>query len=228
MSTENEFETSVGDYYTFITHQDGTRYYMVNYFFFLKIEKEEFEKKFHMGPLKYFMKLEQVGTEKFLLDPNAEDKINKQLEICQILINDDFMIIPFCASLISKFPYIEQIQVCLEKLVKILFNSEYSEADFFHYLQYIVKSIVVPPSDKLLNFHIPNYKFTIKIPGNTLNNVPVANSHFWKLLKFFSVENIAIIFQLLIMEQKILFVAEKHKNLAEVIDCWISLIYPFQ
>ncbi len=163
METDKPLRGNISDFYTFITHQDGTRFYMINYFFFLKIEKNEFEKTFHTGPLKSFMKLENIGTEKFLLDEKAEKKINEQLQICQILINDDYMIIPFCASLITKFPFIEQIQICLDKLVKMLFNSTINEKDIFLYIQYLIKGIVIPSPNKNMVFYLPWSKHIIII-----------------------------------------------------------------
>lgn len=218
----------MADYSTFITQQDGSRHYLINYFFFLKIDKEEFERQFHSGPLKTFLKLEQIGTEKFILDPNAESKLKTQLEICEFLINDEYMIVPFCASLISRHPFIEQSVLCLDKLVKMFFDSNISESNFLFYLQYLIKSIIIPSPNKLLNFYIPNHKFPIKIPGRQIENLPIANSSFWKLLKYFSAQTIVLVFQLVVLEKKIFFVAKKHKNLTEIIDCFISLIYPFQ
>lgn len=174
------------------------------------------------------MKLEHVGTEKFLLDENAENKINEQLQICQKLINDDYMIIPFCASLVTKFPFIEQIQICLDKLVKMLFNQTIAEKDFFQYLQLLIKGIVIPSPDKSLCFYLPHYGNKIRICGNTVGDLPIVSGNLWKVLNFFSIENIIFVFYLMIMEQKILFVADKHKYLSEIIDAFVNLIYPFQ
>jgi hypothetical protein len=201
---------------------------MMNYFFFVKISKDEFEKKYHMGPLKSFMKLEQVGTEKFCLDANAEEKINKKLQICQTLIYDDFMIVPYAASLISKFPFVEQMNICIDKLVKMYFDSTIQQESFDFLIKYLIKGIIVPGPNKYLNFYIPYLKYPLKIYGSKLNEIPCVNNNFWRILKYFSIENICIIFFLIIMEQKIVFVANKHKILSEVIDCFVNLIYPFQ
>jgi len=228
METDKAFETTLCDYYTYLTHQDGTRYYMINYFFFLKIEKIDFEKNFHIGPLKSFMKLEHLTNEKFLLDEKAEKKIKEQLQICQNLINDDYMIIPFCSSLITKFPYIEQMQFCLDKFVKMYFNPNISENDIFHYIKYLTKGIIIPSPDKSLNFYIPYHEKALSITSTTLDDYPIVISSLWKILKFFSIENIVFIFQLIIMEQKILFVAEKLNYLSEIIDGFVNLIYPLQ
>ena len=181
-----------------------------------------------MGPLKSFMKLEQVGTEKFCLDPNAEEKINKKLQICQTLIYDDFMIVPYAASLISKFPFVEQMKICIDKLVKMYFDTSIQEADFNNYLKYLIKGIVVPSPNKYLSFYIPYLKFPLKIYGKKLDEMPCVNNNFWRILKYFSIENIMIVFYLLITEQKIVFVGDKHKILSEVIDCFVNLIYLFQ
>ena len=90
----------MSDYYTFITNQDGIRYYLVNYFFFLKIKYSEYQKNFNADPYKFIKK-----SEKFNVDP--ENIRNEEFKINQNIIKDDYMIIPLCASFISSLLFFQ-------------------------------------------------------------------------------------------------------------------------
>jgi len=225
LKTDEPFKTSLNNYYTFLTHQDGTRFYMMNYFYFLKIEKSEFEKDFNIGPLKKFLKFEMISEDS---NKNISEAIKKQIEICQILVDDDYMYVPFAASLISKFPFIDQMEKCLDNFVNLYFNSSITNEEIYNYILYMVNSIQLPPPDKLVNFYLPYSKNIIQINNSKINDLPIVNNCMWKILDYLSMENILFVFNLIILEQKILFVAEEHFKLSEVIESFINLIYPFQ
>jgi len=199
---------------------------MMNYFYFLKIEKVEFEKKFNIGPLKKFLKFETI-----LEDQKTKiisDSMHKKIEICQALVDDDYMYVPFAASLISKFPFIEQMEKCLDNFVNLYFNSEIHNEEIYKYIFYLVNSIMLPPPDKLLNFYLPLSKNVIQIYNPKINDLPIVSNTMWKILEYLSLENIIFVFSLILLEQKILFVAKEHRKLSEVIEALMSLIYPFQ
>lgn len=230
MKTDEPFTTSFNNYHTFITHQDGTRFYMMNYFFYLKIEKSDFEKKFHMGPLKKFLKFEMIAEdENYSNKPHSiSDSIKKQIEICQALIDDDFMYIPFSASLISKFPFVDQMEKCLDNFVSLFFNSEFPSEELYKYIFYLINSIIIPPPEKIINFYLPHSKNIISIYNQRISDLPIVIDTMWKLLEHLSIDNIIFVFHLIILEQKILFVADEHRKLSEVIEAFINLIYPLQ
>jgi len=205
---------------------------MMNYFFFLKIEKYEFEKKFHMGPLKKFLKFEMIVD-----DPNKKsnkilkklsDTIMKKIEISQMLVDDDYMYVPFCSSLISKYPFIDQMEKCLDNFVNMFFDTQIENEDIYQYILYLVNSILLPPLEKTLNFYLPFSKNVIQIYNSRINDLPIISDSMWKILEYLSLENIILVFNLIILEQKILFVAKEHRKLSEVIEAFINLIYPFQ
>jgi len=198
---------------------------MMNYFYFLKIEKLEFEKYFNMGPLKKFLKFEMISDDSNKI---ISEQIKNQIEICQILVDDDYMYVPFSASLISKFPFIDQMEKCLDSFTNLYFNSEINNEEIYKYIFYLVNSIILPPPDKLVNFYLPYSKNIIQIYNPKINDLPIVSNSIWKILDFLSIENIIFVFNLIILEQKILFVAKEHSKLSEVIEAFINLIYPFQ
>ena len=199
---------------------------MMNYFYFLKIEKSEFEKKFNIGPLKKFLKFEMISEDQ--KNKTISDSIRKKIEICQVLIDDDYMFVPFAASLISKFPFIDEMEKCLDNFVDLYFNSELENEEVYKYIFYLVNSIILPPPEKLLNFYLPLSKNFVQICNPKINDLPIVSNAMWKILEYLSLENIVFVFNLILMEQKILFVAKEHRKLAEIVEAFVNLIYPFQ
>lgn len=108
---------------TSITHIDGTRYYIMTYHFYIKYFKENFSKTYDINPIKEFLSLEKY-LPLMESDPVAkkkyEDKLEKQLEICTNLNFNDYIYVPFCAVLISKYPYLKQMEKSLETIVNMM------------------------------------------------------------------------------------------------------------
>lgn len=154
--------------------------------------------------------------------------MRKQIEICQILLDDDEMYIPFSACLISKFPFVEQSEKCLQTFTEMFFNKKFCDEEIFNYIFYLVNSIIIPPPEKTLNFFVPYSKNVLQIYNQKIMDLPIVNNCLWKLFEYLSIENIGIVFHLILLEQKILFVANEHLKLADIIEAFVNLIYPFQ
>ena len=54
------------------------------------------------------------------------------------------------------------------------------------------------------------------------------NTSLCNLLKYFNIDNLVIIFRLMLFEKKILFIDNDYTRLSLVTDNFISLLYPFQ
>ena len=159
---------------------------------------------------------------------NITDSIKKQIEICQILVDDDYMYIPFSACLISRFPFIDQMEKCLDNFINLYFDQKLENEEIYKYISYLVNSIYIPPPEKMLYFYIPYSKNLIEIYNNNIGDLALTTFSMWKILENLSLENIVFIFNLIILEQKILFVANEYKVLSETIEGFINLIYPLQ
>jgi hypothetical protein len=119
------------DYLSLITNKVGERLYIMTFHFYLKMEKNDFEKKYEDYPLK--QKLKQYGEkikETDLKEMNTKSNNNKsfeELKTYKELELKQFAYIPYCLALISKYPYIKQIKQSLECIFKLIEYQGYND-----------------------------------------------------------------------------------------------------
>ena len=247
------------DYLNIITNEMGERFYLYNYHFYIKYDYLEFQKDYDFSPVKDFFKYSNIYP---LLQEKKEDKIRleKQMEsnlaICTEFINSDYVYIPYCFSMLSKHPYTNQINMCLENLVSIIFNRKTCTTNvpnlsttpnvpnkniLLPFLKHLIYEIPTPgfeistnlsnfsnnfTHNKKLKFFIPNSSTnTIELSSNS-NKLPLQSYNISVLFKYFSVENILIIFILLLTENKVLFVSKSKNLLTRIQESFKSLLYP--
>ena len=229
---------SFKDYITPITNQKGERYYMMTHHFYRKIAREEFEKKYEMNPLKYhLMKFGEAYLS--LSEKELDEKINEiqtSLEFCQKLGFRDFLYIPYCLCIISKYPYINELKKCLRSIYRILskdklityLNPEEGNYEINNLVMHLIHSIPIPEPNSTVKFFLPYYNKRLEIACPKIEDISVMNSSTCTLLKIFSVEHIITIYKLILNEKKILFIDKYYERLAKVTDGFISLLYPLQ
>ena len=225
---ENPVET-VKNYSSSITNQQGDRYYMVTYHFFYKILNGQFVTKYSMYPIKYqTMKFCNDFYETIENDNELQEQISKKLEEYGELNFRAAVYVPFCISLISKYPYFNQMEKCLESIRIMLANYNAKSKEINDLIHYIVKSIPIPPVNTKLKFPLPFTPEFIDIMSPYYQDMCLLGSDITCLINLFSIENIIFIFRLMIFEQKILFVDNEYDRLSEVTNSFISILYPFQ
>ena len=156
-------------------------------------------------------------------------KVQKTLEFCQDLGFREFVYVPFCLCLISKYPYSNEMEKCLQSIFEIISN-EKNEYNFNinDLIMYLINSVPIPEKNSLVKFYIPYCNKDISLRCTTINGLNIMNIDFAKLTQIFSISNIIIIFRLLLSEKKILFINEDYTTLSKVTDAFISLLYPFK
>ena len=225
---ENPIET-VKNYSSSITNQQGDRYYMVTYHFFYKILNGQFVTKYSMYPIKYqTMKFCNDFYETIENDNELQEQISKKLEEYGELNFREAVYVPFCISLISKYPYFNQMEKCLESIRIMLSNYNAKSKEINDLIHYIVKSIPIPPVNTKLKFPLPFTPEFIDIMSPYYQDMCLLGSDITCLINLFTIENIIFIFRLMIFEQKILFVDNEYDRLSEVTNSFISILYPFQ
>lgn len=225
---ENPIET-VKNYSSSITNQQGDRYYMVTYHFFYKILNGQFVTKYSMYPIKYqTMKFCNDFYETIENDNELQEQISKKLEEYGELNFREAVYVPFCISLISKYPYFNQMEKCLESIRIMLSNYNAKSKEINDLIHYIVKSIPIPPVNTKLKFPLPFTPDFIDIMSPYYQDMCLLGSDITCLINLFTIENIIFIFRLMIFEQKILFVDNEYDRLSEVTNSFISILYPFQ
>ena len=225
------------DYLTSITNQKGERYYMMTYHFYQKIGNNEYTKNYEMHPLKNH--LMKFGDSYLTLsDEGFTEKIIKQvqetLEFCQELGFRDYVYVPFCLSIISKYPYEKEMTKCLQSIFNVISEEQimtYSKTNFKinDLIMYLINSVPIPIEKKTrVKFYIPFFDRGISLKCPKIDEINVVNINYIRLIEFFSIENVMTILRLLLFEKKILFIDDDYTRLSEISDAFITLLYPFK
>ena len=222
----------IKDYVTSITNQKGERYYMMTYHFYVKLEIDDYQKKYEEHPLKYNLSKFADAYTSLSEEELTEDKVNEIQELLvfsQELGYRDNIFVPFCICLISKYPYVKEMQKCLNSIYTILNqNEENSPIIINDLITYLIHAIPIPSKNTNVNFLIPYQKNCIELDCPKLEDINIMSASATELLKNFSIDNLVVIFRLLITEKKILLIDEDYERLSKVSDGLISILYPFQ
>ena len=227
----------IKDFVTPITNQKGERYYMVTFHFYLKIPHDIYSKNYEMHPLKHhLMKFADnyLNMSENEMNKKVTQQIQKDLEHAQNLGFRDYVFIPYCISLISKYPYITEMKKCLQTIYNLIINNteklnEDSEKNIInHFIMHIINSVPIPDMESRIQFYLPYYSKGIELKCPKLNDLKIMNTSISDLFKLFSIDYVIDIFRFLIFEKKILFIDDDYTRLTTVTDNFISLLYPFQ
>ena len=231
----NELEEpkEIKDYVTSITNQKGERYYMMTYHFYLKMDADDYNKQYEKNPLRYNLEKfadAYTGLSEEELTEEMINEVQNNLEWNQELANREIVYIPYCICLISKYPYVQEMNSCLKSIYTILNNDNQSTPDFIinDIIMYLINSIPIPSKNTKVKFLIPYSNNYIDLDCPKLDDINIMNLSASKLLKYFTVDNLIIIFKLLITEKKILLIDNDYEKLSAVADGLVSILYPLQ
>ena len=230
---ENKEPNKIMDYVSSITNQKGERYYMMTYHFYIKMDTDYYNKQYEVNPLKYNLRKfgeAYIGLRDDELTKEMINDIQNNLEWNQELANREIVFVPFCICLISKYPYVKEMKACLKSIYTILNNDPSQNEEFIinDIIMYLINSIPIPTKHTSIKFLLPFTKNYIELEYPKLDDINVMNLSACKLLVLFTVENLIIIFRLLISEKKILLIHNDYEKLSTVADGLVSLLYPLQ
>jgi len=230
--SEDKPPKGIKDYITNITNQKGERLYMMTYHFYIKMSFEKYQKKYELNSLKY--NLRKFGDayltfseEEF--SENIVEEVQKKLEFCQNIAFREYVYIPYCLCLISKYPYQTEMEKCLQSIFIVMsekknkFNFEINDL-----IMYLIHSIPAPDKNSLVKFYLPYCDKDISLKCTTINRLNTVNIDLVKLTRVFSINNIIIIFRLLLSEKKILFIYDNYTVLSKVTEAFLSILYPIK
>ena len=225
--------TIMKDYVTPITNQKGERYYMMTYHFFNKMTNSEFTKSYEENPLKHHLRRfgeAYINLREDELTEKMVNEIQETLKFCEELGFRDYVYIPYCLCLISKYPYINEMEKCLQSIYYLMVNQiNDSNIELNKLIMFLIHSIPIPLNrNSKLKFYIPYYNNGIEIACPKLNDINIINVNISILFKWFNIENIITILKLILFEKKLLFVDDNYERISNVIDIFITLIYPFK
>ena len=218
---------------TNIVNHKGEKYYMTVYHFYHKMDTLTYNKKYSDNSLKNYLR--KFGDNIYHTKEEKE-KLEKDLEECQELGFREFVYIPYAFALISKYPYINQMKDILNNIFRIFTNYEgilnqinIENTILNDLISYLIYGIPIPIPNSCILFNMPFNSKKIRIESPYNNNIRnIQEINYGNLLKYFSVENILIIYRLMLFEQKILFIDKDYNRLCSIIQCFIDLLYPIE
>ena len=222
----------LNDYVTPITTEKGERCYMVTYHFYHKIMNDIYNNSYEMHPLKHH--LMKFGdsyitlSEKEMDKKNVMGEIQKSLNKSEELGFRDYVYVPICICLISKYPYANEMKKCLQSIYTLIKeNLKDNNVILNNLIMHLIHSVPIPEKDTRVLFYIPYIKKNIKLICPKMQDISVMNTNLSYLLKYFSIDYLVIILRLILFEQRVIFIDDDYTRLSLVIDNFLSLIYPF-
>ena len=239
--SENELKPhKMKDYLTLITNRLGNRLYIMTFHFYLKMKMSEFDKKYEKYPLKFKLvelnqKIKEVDFDKI---NDLTFNIFEEMKICKEFESRTNVHIPYCLALISKYPYIKQMKQSIKCIFKII-EKQANDNNFKlnELLMYLIHSIPIPNINSFIKFPLPYISIEeqinkknnlIMIEPPKFKDMNILNCNICELLNIFRIKNIIRIFRLLLFEKKIIFIDDDYSRLSNVMNSFLSLIYPFQ
>ena len=218
---------TVKNYRSSFTNQVGDRFFAVAYHFYLKMLNSDFENLYTVTPIKN--KLSNYEDElNALFSEELPGEVLNKLNIYEKMNMKENVYIPFCLCLVSRYPFIEPMEKCLESIMMSINNIDQNSIDELNkIITYIVKSIPTPPKHSKVYFPLPHFNKFIDIEYPYYRDINEFCDNPLIILYYLSPSNILCLFKLLIFEQKILIVGKDNDDIAKVILNFASLLYPF-
>jgi hypothetical protein len=161
-------------------------------------------------------------------------KVQETLDLCEELGFRDYVYVPFCLCIISKYPYAYEMTRCLQSIFNILseeqiINNLKTNFKMNDIIMYLINSVPIPiEKNTRVKFYIPFFQKGIMLKYPKLDEISIVNINYMQLLQLFPLDNFIIIIRLLLLEKKILFIDDNYTRLSEVTDAFLSLLYPFK
>ena len=230
-----------------ITNQLGDRFFLKSKQIYYKITKKAFDSKYKLNLINSYIQIEKIldlYKENPSLSKKYEEILEKKLETITILNFNDFLYIPITLVMITKQPFINELDSILNTLISYITNNEYFEEEaIFKTLIHLNKEIPIRSKgmslfnrnmkeDKasILNFYLPLNEnlFMLEFPTEA-EAIPLTNSVVsLSLIEIFSPTIIATIFYLVKSEQKIIFHSKNIQSIPKIINCFLNLLHPLE
>ena len=143
---------------------------------------------------------------------------------------NDFLYIPECISLVSRFPYFNQLSICLKTIINMRRqiingdNNQKIENDISNFINHLINQIPIASNKYNIFFYTPLNIEPIILYNPFLYNF--GNFTCQNIFSYLSIDNIITIFLLILLEQKIIFVDINHIKLSAITFFFLNLIYP--
>ena len=153
----------------------------MTYHYYVRYLIDDFQHKYKINPTKEYLKLEKENRELELYSNNPAKKkiltenIEKKLKICSDFLFNDYIYVPKCICLLSRFPYAKQMEKCLESILKLSSDDFFNKDEINKMILHLIKEVPIPPPNKRLMFFIRYFSNPIEICGVLYKNLPILN-----------------------------------------------------
>ena len=161
---------------------------------------------------------------------NKKINFNEKKDDILIFSENDVIYIPESLSLVSRFPYFNQLSKCLKIIINMRRqvingdNNQQITKNISLFINHLINQVPIGNNKLNILFYTP-----INIEPITLYNPFCYNFGNFTCNNIFSIlniENIITIFLLVLLEQKIIFVDKSHLMLSAISFFFLNLIYP--
>ena len=200
------------DFINFITNEAG-RFYLYNYFFWVKYDLVEFVKIFGFNPLSDLMK-----------DPNINESL---LNLISEMSIKDEIFLPYCLSVVSKSCLIQQVKTLIQSFFSIGFLKNSKESLIYEFLKHVCYEVPIP-NFSLLGKNVMKVKlpYAKQIEFSYCEDLPFLPYDLYFILDIITIENIVVIFHLMLLEKKMVFIGKNSSQLSKVLLILTYLLYP--
>jgi hypothetical protein len=215
-------------FFTLITNEYGKRFYMTVIQYYVKMEYIQFKKEYDFDPVTEYFQFGRLINEVHSI---SKIKANKTEEIDQIVFSfsdNDYIYLPFAACMISSYPYVKQMERCIETILHMSVDDCLTSDEINKMIIHFIYEIPIPPPNRKLLFYLPYSSTPLEIYGNTYRDLPLLSNDLSIIFNKFSVENILLIHNMILFEKRILFIHNNYRELAEISQAFVNLLYPLQ
>jgi hypothetical protein len=215
-------------FFTLITNEYGKRFYMTIMQYYIKMEYIQFKKEYDFDPVTEYFQFGKLMDEVDSMSHQETNKREKNDQIVFSFSDNDYIYLPFAACMISSYPYIKQMEKCLETIIHMSVDDCLTTDEINKMIMHFIYEIPIPPPNRKLLFYLPYSSSPLEIYGTTYKDLPLLSNDLSIIFNKFSVENILLIHIMMLFEQRILFVTDNYKELTEISQGFVNLLYPLQ
>ena len=213
-------------FFNVIKNEKNEIYFIATLQYFIKMSNSDYLMKYKFNPITYF--LDKNGNN----SSNKDKKFQNNMKMISNSLNNNNVFIPESISLISKYPLFMSMDKCLRCMISLQHD------DMNNLINHLVNEVPSPKKNYQIQFFIPKirhplilnheYNKFLKNKSDNINNNLLSPSQInvKLLLDKINIDNIIMIFQLILLEQKILFLENNYQISSEISFIFLELIYP--
>ena len=201
------------------------KYYLINFFTYKKIPLEKYYSEYDVKQGNNINANETPGIN--------QTPQNDESELEEV---KGYAFIPFCFCIISRYAYINPIQICLKSIFSFYSKME-SKEDYFVFrdlIQFIVNSIPIPPLNKQIKFMLPYYFDYITLDCPRFKGYDLINTNIRPVLNCFNPREgpklcpMIWILRILLSEKNLIILGNDENRITKFCEGFLSLLYPFE